>query len=377
MTEANTRSSLWKGPGFYLFESKPVFLSKRLPLGSLIPLCHTLRHNLGAGLTLRDVFRQQAKRGPTAVQPIAARISEKLEKGQDLESALRAEEPYFPPLFLSMTAIGEESGMLPEVFTELEKYYSLQQKLKRQFISQITWPVLQLIVAIGVITLLILVLEFLPKMEDTGKPYDPLGLGLIGVDGAIKFLAIVFLLLALIGGFYYGGKHFLRQKGAVDNFLLRLPVLGPCIRALAITRFCLGLRLTLETGMPITRAVDLSLRATDNDAFVAQSETVRDAVSDGEELSASLRKSHLFPEEFDNILATAEEAGRLTQVLDHQCKYYEEESARRLAVLATVAGWGVWLVVAILLIIVIFRMAFMYLGLLEPSRYGIPGMSIW
>ena len=96
-----------------------MLFSKRLPLSSLITLCHTLRHNLAAGLTLRRVFRQQAEKGPQPVRPIASRISDKLEKGSDLESAVQAEEAYFPPLFISMATIGEESGALPEVFTEL------------------------------------------------------------------------------------------------------------------------------------------------------------------------------------------------------------------------------------------------------------------
>jgi len=304
------------------------------------------------------------------VQPIAARVSEKLEKGDDLESALRTEEAYFPPLFVSMTAIGEESGALPEVFEELEKYYTLQQRLRRQFFSQIAWPVLEFVAAIFIITLLILILEFLPKMEGTNKPFDPLGWGLIGVSGAVKFLALVFLFLFALAGIYYGGRHMMRQKGAMDEFMLKVPVLGPCIRAFAITRFCVGLRLTMDSAMPITKAVDLSLRATDNDAFVAKSEIVRDALSQGEELAASLKKSRLFPYDFENIISTAEEAGRVTQVLAHQTKYYEEESARRLTALTIVAGWCVWLFVAILIIIVIFRIAFMYLGLLEPSRWG-------
>lgn len=349
-----------------------MLFSKRLPLTDLINVCHTLRHNLAAGLTLRRVFQQQADRGPTLVRPIARRISEKLEHGESLEVALKPEEPYFPPLFLSMAIIGEESGALPEVFTELEKYYVLQQKLRRQFMSQIAWPVLQLSMAIAVLTLMIFVLGFLPPLEN-GKPYDPLGLGLFGPEGAIKFLAGVFLIFALIAGIYYGGRHLLRQKGAMDEFLLRLPVLGPTIQAFALTRFCVGLRLTLDTGMPITRAMDLSLRATDNDAFVAKSEPIRDALSEGEEVAQSLKKSRLFPVDFENILANAEESGRMTQVLDHQTKYYEEESSRRLTILTKVAGWGIWLIVAIILIVVIIRMYMSYLGLLDPKNYGIPG----
>ena len=71
-------------------ENLPVLLSKRLPLSCLITLCHMLRHNLAAGLSLARVFRQQAEKGPPLVRPIAARMSAKLEKGKDLESALLA-----------------------------------------------------------------------------------------------------------------------------------------------------------------------------------------------------------------------------------------------------------------------------------------------
>ena len=261
--------------------------SKRLPLSSLITLCHSLRHYLSAGLTLREVFRQQAKKGPLAVRPVAERISQELNKGEDLESALRSEQRAFPPLFLALASVGEESGALPEVFTELEKYYDLQQKLRRQFLGQIAWPVFQLCGAIVVITLLILVMGFIAEMNPTNKPFDPLGLGLLGPSGAITFLTIVFLILAALAAVYFGGKHLLRQKGAVDGFLLRLPVLGPTLRALALTRFCLGLRLTLETGMPITKALELSLRATDNDAFVAQTQQLYALI--GEALQTSGR----------------------------------------------------------------------------------------
>src|SRR5262249_40774275 len=127
-------------------ESAAVLISKRLPLSSLITLCHTLRHNLAAGLSLQRVFRQQAEKGPLLAGPMSARNSKKIDRGEDREPALQAEKAYFPPLFLSMATIGEESGSLPEVFHELEKYYALQQKLKRQFYSQISWPMFQLVI---------------------------------------------------------------------------------------------------------------------------------------------------------------------------------------------------------------------------------------
>src|SRR4051812_18816517 len=96
--------------------------SSRLPLSSLIELCRALKHSLGAGLTLRDVFRQQARSGPGPVRPAATRITAALDQGSDLEEALKREADAFPPLFLALVSVGEQTGMLPELFAELEKY---------------------------------------------------------------------------------------------------------------------------------------------------------------------------------------------------------------------------------------------------------------
>src|SRR5713101_6382127 len=117
-----------------------MLLSARLPVSSLIELCRALRHNLSAGLTLRDVFRQQARQGALAVRPVAGRIRQVIERGDDLETALNQEAKHFPPLFLALASVGERSGNLPEVFTALEKYYVLQQRMWRQFISLSIWP---------------------------------------------------------------------------------------------------------------------------------------------------------------------------------------------------------------------------------------------
>src|SRR5438105_13693964 len=99
-----------------------MLFSRQLPLPALIELCRVLRHNLGAGLTLRDIWRQQVRRGPRPVRPIADRVQEQIESGYSLASALDRERAYFPPIFLAMAEVGEETGNLPEVFAELEKF---------------------------------------------------------------------------------------------------------------------------------------------------------------------------------------------------------------------------------------------------------------
>ena len=328
-----------------------MFFSKRIPLSGLIELCRALRHNLGAGLSLVKVFRQQAGRGPQAVRPVADRIGAHLERGESLEEALRGEAAAFPVLFVSLARVGERTGSLPEVFGELEKYYALQQRLWRQFLSQIAWPVFQFVAAIFVIAAMILVLGMI---ADAKKTPDPIGLGL-GPAGAVRWLLLAFGSVAAVGALYQVSSRSLRHKASTDTLLLRLPVIGSCLSALALNRFCLALRLTLETAMPIAQAVRLSLRATGNAAFGEASPGVEDRLRGGEDLTLALAGSGLFPQTFLDILAVAEEGGRVPEVLRHQADHYEDELRRGLTLLARVTGGGVWLVVAALIVMAIFR----------------------
>jgi type IV pilus assembly protein PilC len=341
-----------------------MFSSPRLPLSDLIELCRVLRHYLSAGLVLVDVFRQQAAKGRGAIRPVAGRIAAALAKGDSLEDALKPETEVFPPLFLSLVRVGERTGMLPEVCAELEKFFTRQQKLERQFIAQITWPVVQFVMAVFVLAGLILILGMLPPLEG-GKHFDPLGLGLLGPSGALIFLAVVWGTLGAAAGLFVWSRRTLRGREGVDAWLLRLPALGPCLRVLALSRFCLSLGLTLETGMAVNRALRLALRATGNRAFEAASEGVEAAVKAGDEVTLALTRCGLFPEEFLHVLAVGEESGQIPEVLRRQAANYDEEAGRRLTALAAVAGYGVWIMVGIFIIIAIFRIALSYINLLQ------------
>lgn len=338
-----------------------MIFSSRMPLSDLIALCRALHHNLDAGITVQNVFRQQADRGVRGVRPVAERIYDVIRQGYSLEDALEEEKNTFPPLVLSLVGVGENTGCLPEVFAALEAYYSLQQRLWRQFVSQCTLPLLQLFGAIFVIAGLIFILGMIAESNNT-QAMDPLGVGLTGASGAIMFLCIAFGTMGGFVGLYLLSSRFLAQKAVVDGLLLRAPTIGPCLEALALARFCLAMRFTLETALPIEEALDLSLKATGNAAYAVRCEDVKDSVKAGEELSTALTDSNMFSTDFLSIIATAEESGRLPEVMKHQAKYYEEEAERRLTVLSKVAGFGVWAFVAILIIIAIFRIANLYFG---------------
>jgi type IV pilus assembly protein PilC len=341
-----------------------MFLSSRLSLSNLIELCRVSRHYLSAGLPIQDVFRQQARSGALGVRAMAGRIADELGRGESLEDALERESALLPPLLLDLARVGEQTGMLPEVFSQLEKYYIRQQQLWRQFLAQITWPLIQFFLAIFVLAGLIFLMGAIADSHG-GKPLDPLGLGLAGPSGAIIFLGVVFGTLFGLAGAYWFATRTLHKRALVHAFLLDMPALGPCRRALALTRFCMALSLTTETSMSLPKAIRLSLRATGDQAYVAQSEMIEFPVRKGMELHIALASSRLFPHDFVHIVEVGEESGQLSEVLARQALHYHEESGRRLTALTAVAGYGVWMLVGIAIIVAIFRIFSWYVNLLN------------
>jgi type II secretory pathway component PulF len=331
--------------------------SRQMSPGDLAALCRALRHNLGAGLTLVKVLRQQAEKGPRGVRPLAARLLAAIEQGGSLSSAMTRETEVLPPLFVAMAQLGEETGHLPEVMGELEQYYQQQLMLRRQFRSQSFLPVVQFVFAVLLIAGLIFVLGMFPGKDGPLLTFFRLG----GAPGALAFLGSVVGTLAGILLLWHGLARWGHQRAVADRLLLRLPALGPCLEALVLGRFTLALQLTLDSGLAIAKGLRLSLCATGNAAYAEAADGISRVLKAGQTLTEALTQSGLFSEEFLAIVATAEEVGSVPEAMRQQARYYHEESARRMATLAKVASMGLWAIYAGFMILMIFKIASVYL----------------
>jgi type II secretory pathway component PulF len=112
--------------------------------------------------------------------------------------------------------------------------------------------------------------------------------------------------------------------------------------------------------MSIGKALRLSLKATGNAAFQAHADRIAKRVAKGEELREAIGTNPIFPQEFLATLAVGEESGQIPEVMAKQAEYYREETARRTRALTRAMGWGVYILVGVFIIIMIFRMASVY-----------------
>ena len=196
----------------------------------------------------------------------------------------------------------------------------------------------------------------------SSKPIDPIGFGLTGTRGATTFLLTVYGTLAAVFLIYLALSRLLEHKALVDRFLLHIPGLGGFLQCLCLSRLSMGLRLTLDSAMPIARAIGLSFQATGNAAYAADARRIQESLKTGDNLTRAISQCRLLPEDYVNIIAVAEEGGRVPEVMVNQAHYYEEEAGRRLVFLTRAAGFAVWAFVAILIIFAIFKIFSIYVN---------------
>jgi type IV pilus assembly protein PilC len=194
--------------------------------------------------------------------------------------------------------------------------------------------------------------------------------GIRGPEAAWTFLGWVFGILGGVLFAYLMLRSSLRQMAVLDAVLLRVPVLGPCLQALALGRFALALGLTLDSSLPIARALRLSLRATGNAAYLAREDQVARVLGGGGDLAGALAGARLFPESFLHTVAVAEASGQLPEVMRRQRQEFVEEAERRLRALTRAMTTALWLIYAGLITVAIFRIASVYLDALSgpPKR---------
>jgi len=348
------------------FVIPPMFGSPRIRLKPLANLCHRLATATNAGLEDRRIWRDEAQRGSATQRYYAGIISEELAATHSLAEALRKTDEYFPPLFRQMVEVGETSGQLGEIYKRLGRNYDQMVAAKRAFWSKLTWPMLQLVMALGAIGVLIWIMGMLPVNRGAGgTQVDLLGFGLIGNRGLVIYVAI---LAAIAGALWVTVEAARRRTGwalGIETAVLRIPVLGDALKTLCMSRFTWVLHLVFDTPMDLRKALPLALSATGSDYFAKLGPEVARRIEQGQSITVALAETGQFPSDLLDSLAVGEESGSLVETMKRQAAEYEERSSDAISLLAQFAGYGIWVLVVIFLIFMIMRLFASYIGMLE------------
>jgi type IV pilus assembly protein PilC len=341
--------------------------SRQISSQALAAFSSSLARMLEAGVDVRKSLQTSSQQSrDSRLASSAHRVQKSIASGKSLAESINREGDLYPPLFRDLVNVGELTGSAPDVFAALAKYYEARVQQVREFRSQIAWPVIQLVAAVGIVGLLVFILGFLPVQQD-GKPFDVIGLGLYGSSGATTWF--LGWLAAAVGGFFawkFVANNTAGQM-ALHPFLLRIPVIGKCMQSFAISRFSWCFALTQQAGMSLRPSLECSLKATANGAFIAAEPLIWSVLKEGESMTDALTASQLFPMEYLQVVATAEETGTVPEQLDRLSHLFDEEARRSMQRMTAFFSGAIWLSVAILIIFFIFRIAMFYVNMLNDA----------
>ncbi len=332
-------------------------------MNQLAGFCRRVGIAVNAGLPLVTSVKREA--GRQRDPELWFDVARSMENGSSLADALKPHRKKLSEMFVALLDVGEESGRLGETLIELADYYDQMDDIRRSFFKSLLWPVIELVAALVVVGLLILLCGFLTQM--TGTTVDPLGFGLIGFRGLTVYL--VFLAAIAGAGFalYQFMKQSINRSRAVHYFLLRIPKVGTLLKTLALTRLTWGLHLTFRTGMDVKRALTLSFNAVGFAPISDNLPIMLQAIDNGSTLTDAFLAANHLDSDLISCVDSGEQSGTLPELMSKLTTQYLQQSLLNLKILSVVGGFAVYGCIAGVIILIIFRLAMFYIGMLNDA----------
>jgi type IV pilus assembly protein PilC len=259
---------------------------------------------------------------------VLAGVRTSVESGSTLAGALAQYPKVFDDLYTNMVEAGETGGILDTILQRLSTYIEKAVKLKRAVKSAMIYPVSVLVIAAGVVTLLLwkVVPIFATLFAGMGIQLPlPTRIVIAASHFVATFALPTIIFLGLLGfalRWYYGTPD---GRMTIDSLMLKIPVLGPLLRKIAVARFTRTLGTLITSGVPMLEAMDITARTAGNAVVEKAIKSVRKAIEGGRTIVDPLRETGVFPNMVVQMIGVGEQTGALDSMLQKVADFYEDE----------------------------------------------------
>jgi type IV pilus assembly protein PilC len=259
-------------------------------------------------------------------------LADSVQTGSTFSESLAQHPKIFNKLYVNMVKAGELGGVLELVLNRLAEYQEKANKLKNKIISAMTYPVIVVLIAVGIVVFLLVYIvpkftAIFESMVEGGAESMPVLTKV--VIGASDFLQHNFLIIAGAGTILvFGGKAYAATAGGrktLDKLVLKLPLFGSVLLKSAVARFTRTLGTLVTSGVPILQALNITRDTAGNLTVSDAIMRVHDAVKEGESMVAPLNASKIFPAMVISMIEVGEETGQLPEMLLKIADVYDDE----------------------------------------------------
>ncbi len=267
-----------------------------------------------------------------ALKRILSKIKTEVNEGISLGDAM-SKHKLFDHIFVNMVRAGESSGTLDVVLERLADFKEGQAKIQGEIIGSLMYPMIMVFVGIiNISVLFTVVVPRITKIFDHAKVQLPLQTRLLMFMSSTVRDYWWLILIVIAGSVFLftrwrGSK---RGRGQWDTLVLKLPVVGSLVRMIAVSRFARTLGTLLSSGVSLLVSLDIVKNVVANTRIMTAIEVAAEAIREGEDIAAPLKRSGEFPPMVIHMIAIGEKSGQLEQMLNRVAIAYEQRVDVRL-----------------------------------------------
>jgi type IV pilus assembly protein PilC len=247
--------------------------------------------------------------------------------GTNIADALSKHPRQFDELFCCLVASGENSGTLETMLDRVATYKEKTEALKAKIKKALTYPTAVVVVAIVVTAILLVkvVPQFAETFQSFGSELPAFTLLVLALSDWVQAWWLLLLMSFTVTGYLFSQakQRYKRVSDWVDALSLKLPIIGTIVHDAVIARFSRTLSTTFAAGVPLVEALDSTAGAAGNAVYARGIRRIRDDVTAGQALTASIRSTNLFPVMLLQMIAIGEESGSLDDMLSKVADHYE------------------------------------------------------
>ena len=305
------------------------FLQPKVKESDVIIFSRQFSTMIDAGLPLLqciDILQSQQE-NPTFKKNLK-KIKESVESGETFADSLKKFPKVFNELFINMVAAGEAGGILDVILKRLSAYMEKMAKLKRQVKGAMTYPIVTLIVAAVVVSIiLVFVIPVFSEMfADFGATLPAPTLLVIAIS-EFAIGNIGYIIGGIFAGLFIIKRTYATEKGRIfmDDMFLRLPVVGILIRKVAVAKFTRTTSTMISSGVSILEALDIVAKTSGNKIVEFAIQDVKTGIAEGRSIADPLLESGVFPSMVCSMIAVGESTGALDTMMEKIADFYDDE----------------------------------------------------
>ena len=296
----------------------------------LINFCFHLEQLAGAGvplveglMDLRDSVENRRFR------EVVGGLVEAIQGGRTLSQALADYPEVFGRVFCSLVRSGEQTGNLPEVLKSLTESIKWEDELASQTKKMLMYPLF-----VGTIVLLVtffLMIFLVPQMtafiRNMGQELPLQTVILIHVSNfCVNYW---WLILATPPAVFFAVRYAARANPAVefalDRYKLGLPIVGPVLRKIILSRFTSSFATMYASGITVLDAIRSAEEILGNRPLEEALRGAGQQIADGKGMTAAFQDAGLFPPLVIRMLRIGEATGGLDTALLNVSYFFNRE----------------------------------------------------